>query len=99
MELPTPPAGGRDLRGRIGPHDGGGQPPHPTTEVRPGGAAGRSQDGAGRGRRKKHDRLPSVRRPHVESKRKTLVNGGALPREALIWSGPGILFLHFARST
>ena len=30
-------------------HDGGGQPADPTAALRPGGARGRSQDGAGRG--------------------------------------------------
>ena len=47
---PAAAAGGRELRGRTGPHDGGRQPADPPAALRAGGAGGRSEDGAGRGR-------------------------------------------------
>ena len=46
----APPSRRRKLCRRTRPHDGGGQPPHPAAPLRTGGAAGRSQDGTGRGR-------------------------------------------------
>ena len=40
---------GETYADELGPHAGGGKPADPTAALRPGGARGRSQDGAGRG--------------------------------------------------
>ena len=88
---PAPSPRRRGLRRRAGPDDGGRKQTHTAIAICPGGAAGHTADGEGRGRRQTRKRLPGLWGAAV-------VNGGTqtqrLPRQALLWPGAGLLF-HF----